>query len=789
MKRRVQAGAAKLLSMVLAAVLALAPVPAAAEEGATAENAGKNQSNTRLGVSGLSDPDVPSDKDAPWSGSYVYFGTYDGNPIKFRVLAKDSTAYTAGKALFLDSDAALFEDSFDKAEPYSNSWNGSSLQATLNGPFLDGFSAPEQAAIADSTGNGGISYRADPSELSLWGVPISVNDKVFLLDSAAATNEAYGYSSDEGRTEEDGRWHSHTVYNRKKAAHTGAWFLRTAISENSENRGWHVLAVNFDGTLFTESAANAGVYLGGGVIGVAPALNIDQKAILFSSSVGTDPGEYKLTVIDRDLAIAVPEGKTVSAEGTTVTVPCEITGPDAEDTTRASVLILDREYSAGNAYGADILLYDALGPGGTFDLPAGCDLSGWGTDYYVYLLAENLNDPYRTDYASLPVPLNPPGSEPAAGEIREVPEEDTAPAEAVKDESNTFLGTAGISDPVPGSAETVAWSGNYVYFGKYNGKPIRFRVLAKNATAYTAGKALFLDSDEVLFVDYFDKTEPYSNSWEDSDIRSVLNGPFLENFTAAEQTAIAQSTGDGGRPYGPDAPETPVFGAPVSISDRVFLPDVADVTNAAYGYPPGPGWKYIFLPGPGIPGHVKWGAFSYWWVRTAAADSVVDVGVMNCSGVLNTVGANYYMGVAPALNIDQEAILFATSVEGDPGAFKLTVIDRSLTVPIPESRTVSVSGTTVTVPYETEVSGSGDVTRVSVLILDKAYTTGNENGAGILLYRALDSGTFDLPEGCDPDGWGTDYHVYLLAENILGPCETDYAGVPVPVNPPPEVPE
>ena len=166
MKRKVQAGAAKLLSMVLAAVLALVSVQAAAGEGTTAENAGKNQSNTRLGVSGLSDPDTPADKDAPWSGSYVYFGTYDGNPIRFRVLAKDSTAYTAGKALFLDSDAALFEDSFDNTEPYSNSWNGSSLQATLNGPFLDGFSASEQAAIADSTGNGGITVPRDRPALT-----------------------------------------------------------------------------------------------------------------------------------------------------------------------------------------------------------------------------------------------------------------------------------------------------------------------------------------------------------------------------------------------------------------------------------------------------------------------------------------------------------------------------------------------------------------------------------------------------------------------------------------------
>lgn len=74
------------------------------ENGTSVTVTEKNRENTRLGTAGLSDPDAPADKDTPWSGSYVYFGTWDGNPIRFRVLAKDSTAYTTGEALFLDSD-------------------------------------------------------------------------------------------------------------------------------------------------------------------------------------------------------------------------------------------------------------------------------------------------------------------------------------------------------------------------------------------------------------------------------------------------------------------------------------------------------------------------------------------------------------------------------------------------------------------------------------------------------------------------------------------------------------
>ena len=97
----------------------------------------------------------------------------------------------------------------------------------------------------------------------------------------------------------------------------------------------------------------------------------------------------------------------------------------------------------------------------------------------------------------------------------------------------------------------------------------------------------------------------------------------------------------------------------------------------------------------------------------------------------------------------------------------------------------ALEGTTVTIPCAAGGPDANPATRLSVLILDKAYIPGNLNSAGILSYTALQAdGTFELPAGCGPDGWGTDYHVYIFAANVGGALETDYASIPVPVNVP-----
>ena len=358
-----------------------------------------------------------------------------------------------------------------------------------------------------------------------------------------------------------------------------------------------------------------------------------------------------------------------------------------------------------------------------------------------------------------------------------------------KTQDNTWLGTSGLSNPDAPPDKDAPWSGSNVYFGTYDGTPIKFRVLAKDSSAYTSDKALFLDSDESLFIDCFDNTEPYSGSWKNSDIRAVLNGPFLDGFDAPEQAAVVVSSGDGGRSWPEDSPEARTYGAPVDVNDRVFLLDVSDVTNEAYGYAPDRGWNIWVIPKYSVPNRIKGGMFNYWWLRSCAAGDAGSVGDVNCGGLLNLIGAEYYMGVAPALNIDQKAILFSTSVGTGTDEFKLTLIDDDLVISVPDDEKVTALETAVTIPYVISGANAGEATRVSVLMLDKKYTPGNTNDARILCYSALGSapdagGTFLIPEGYDLNGWGADYFVYILAENISEAFETDYAGAPVPVNVP-----
>lgn len=410
MKQRMKAKASKIVASILVAAMAVAIIPKFTGAGTVFAAGSKNGENTCLGTSGIAAPAVPTSADSAWSGSYVYFGSYDGNPIKFRVLAPSTTAY-GGSTLFLDSDKTLFTGYFDKTDPLSNTWNGSDIQGVLNGSFLNGFTSLEQGAIATSQGNGGLTY--DSFLSYMYGSPVSVNDRVFLLDASEVMNPTYGYSSDCGWVDDDndgdwstGGWSRHVVATREKGGESAFWWLRSAISYDSTKAG----EVYHDGDLGSYGVDDD-------YSGVAPALNINQSSIIFSSLISgnfnTAGAEYKLTIADDNLTIAVPAGQEVTASGTTITVPYQISGTDDGTATRASVLILDKAYGTS---GAQILYYDALGGSfsnsgastGTFELPSTLDISGWGTNYYVYILAEDINEAYATDYASAPVAIDAP---------------------------------------------------------------------------------------------------------------------------------------------------------------------------------------------------------------------------------------------------------------------------------------------------------------------------------------------------------------------------------------------
>lgn len=357
----------------------------------------KNKDNTFFGTSRMAKPAKPAKLDSEWSGSFVYYGVFYA-PMRYRVLSPSSTAYGT-KALFLDSEEALINCAFDPESPITNKWADSKIKRVLNGSFLhaDNFTEQERNAFATSVGTGGLSYADGTWEKECFGSPVSINDKVFILDISEVTNEAYGYSSDSGWTKKaDGKWYYHNVRNRYKYGKSAQWALRSAsvLSGHSTSAAY----VDFDGYIKGDEVTSTRYW-------VAPAFNLDLDSILFSTAVSGEIGkvgtEYKLTIKDPKIKISC---SPVTISGKTVTIPYQISGANKSIVNQVSVVI--RKKTNWN-----ILYYGALNElssgTGAFTLPSNLSLDDWGAStengYDVLILAEQVNKSQTTDYASEPV--------------------------------------------------------------------------------------------------------------------------------------------------------------------------------------------------------------------------------------------------------------------------------------------------------------------------------------------------------------------------------------------------
>ena len=327
-------------------------------------------------------------------------------------------------------------------------------------------------------------------------------------------------------------------------------------------------------------------------------------------------------------------------------------------------------------------------------------------------------------------------------------------ADWVKTGKNTGLGTSGIASPVVSSGEDQAWQGSYVYLGNFGGKPIRFRVLDP-ATDRFGGETMLVDSDEVLFDYVFDVDG--NNVWKDpanyvySDLYMYLNFKFVyDSFAPAEIAAVFPSTTE-------DLDD-----------DKIFV--LSDNEIEAYGSAAKTGGLY--------------------WLRSADTAGADLINVVDSQGTVTKAPVSSKLGVAPALNIDLNRVVFSSLVSGNPGAgaaYKLTLLDKDIELAVKKDKDVSVDGNSVTVPYELKETGASAVNQMSVLILSSEYNVSDSDNT-ILYYAPLGSndkaqgiGTFDLPKDLDLSGWGSDYRVYILAEDINGALESDYTSEPVEV--------
>ena len=379
-----------------------------------------------------------------------------------------------------------------------------------------------------------------------------------------------------------------------------------------------------------------------------------------------------------------------------------------------------------------------------------------------------------------------------------------AKADVEKTEANTALGSGGIRNPLSSQG---GW--NYVYYGQYNGQPVKYRVLdAWSGDFGVEGGSMLLDCDTVLINAKFDADDEPNivtgsiNDWEDSDIRIFLNSSlFYGNdnvFTDGERAAIALSK-KAGRAPGDGQGNTHLSFKPLT-GDRVFLLDNAEASRKSYGYADRRS-DDTNLPSYG---RIKVNSETGWWLRSRyhryvdgeenyaidengnqveieydpywdESDDAHYIGSIQRQGVILGTLVTDTIGISPVLNIARSRLLFTTADPSEGKTFTLTVLDESLSAAVTQGQQVTQNGNMITVPYTV----TGEPNRISVLITTAEYN----NGAMMKYYRSLEvsggigssgTGTFTLP-----DNLAATDRIYIVAEKVCGARKTDYASVPV----------
>ena len=373
---------------------------------------------------------------------------------------------------------------------------------------------------------------------------------------------------------------------------------------------------------------------------------------------------------------------------------------------------------------------------------------------------------------------------------------DKVNAAVKKDQSNTGLSATQIANPTKPANQDSAWSGSYVYFGNYNNKPIKFRVLDKASTKYGT-KTMLLDSDECLLKRSINSS---SVAWNSTSLKTYLNNTFYSGaFNLGEKNSLYSGSLSSGSAYAADSYFKYAYGSVSTFtSNKVFVLDASDLINENYGYSSNVGvtkgtgeWSAGYTTSKVGNRIKKYGTTDVeWWIRNKNSEQSAYFGCVATDGHMSGKKGSTSIGVAPATNVNLSQVALSTLVSGTSGQagaeYKLTLTDSSININLQDNKTATYeSGAKITVPYFVTGTNRESVNRVSVLILNNTYTEGNTNGAKILYYNEIGgsykisgTGTFTLPSNLNINAWGSSYHVYIIAEDINGDKESDYCSKP-----------
>ena len=336
-----------------------------------------NTNNPTGGISGYNN-----------SYDYIYMGSYNGSPIKWRVLDTKTNMENAteGDGLFLLSDVLLGtgisgDVYFDNSGNIRNAWQSSTAKTWCNNFYVSSFSNGEQGAVLATTksdeaftkGTGGISFTASENILN--------GDKVFFLSAEEAENSAYGFTDDNAR-----------IANYGNSA--GVWWLRSPY--DFPDYAGYAGVVFGDGPVYP--------YVVSGVWAARPAFNLNLNSVLFTSAaVGGKPNggltpipeytgsKWKLTLKDSNRSFAVTEKTADAAPDDTVTL--HYTGATAGINEYISVILADN--SGAQYYGR---VAQPTAENGTVEIKIPSGLAPG--DYTLKVFSEQYNGDYNTDYAS-----------------------------------------------------------------------------------------------------------------------------------------------------------------------------------------------------------------------------------------------------------------------------------------------------------------------------------------------------------------------------------------------------
>lgn len=337
-------------------------------------------------IAGIDAPTSTKDTAESWSGDYIYFGTYNGSPVKFRVLNQRETNFGA-TTLLLDSDAILKQLQFRSSN--TPTWSSSALKTWLNGTssgqFLETFTQEEQSAIAGSTKASAVGAGDFPSEKYQY-VALS-GEKVFALDASEANYSGYGYANDATRMKEGG---------------IGEYWLRSKNPKVSDAIG----SVYTDGNIYHYYFPKYEK------VGASPAMNIDLDAVLFASAYNVAKAdafnkvetsvtnEWKLTVKASDTGLsAATENDTTfyvdraATDVRTLNITHTAANASLSTASQVSAVLTD---AVGNVVYYGKVNTDVTATASTIEIADDLEAG----NYNLYVFAEQVNGVTATDYAS-----------------------------------------------------------------------------------------------------------------------------------------------------------------------------------------------------------------------------------------------------------------------------------------------------------------------------------------------------------------------------------------------------